>query len=338
MASGTSGCVSREALSAGSGASIDAWGRALVERAKRVFFDNFELILVAVLTLAAAYTVLAASNKLAFLNFFYIPVLLAAFFLGRRRGVLASVVAVLLIVVFAVIDPELFARNSLESPALNLFLWGAFLIVTAYVVGTLYDLKARAALDLKQAYEGILEIVAKFIDAVDGYTQEHSVRVSRLACKIAGQMDLTPEICENIRVAGLLHDIGKLDINLEVLNKASALTPTEWKHMMTHTNKGTALIEPMGGLLRDVLPIVQYHHEFFDGTGYYGVGDEEIPLGARILAVADSYDAMITDRPYRSGRTPREAKNEIQLRARQQYDPNVVEAFLVVMRNEVQID
>jgi len=313
-------------------------GEQLVEQAKRALFDNFELILVGVLTAAAAYTVLAAPNKLAFLDFFYIPVLVAAFFLGRRRGVLASVVAVLLIVVFAVIDPELFAGSTVESPALNLFLWGAFLVVTAYVVGTLYDLKSKATVDLKQAYEGILEIVAKFIDAVDGYTQEHSVRVSHLATKIARNMELDSQACETIRVAGLLHDIGKLDINLEVLNKASALTPAEWKHMMTHTNKGTALIEPMGGLLRDVLPIVQYHHEFFDGTGYYGVGDEEIPLGARILAVADSYDAMITDRPYRAGRTPREAKNEIQLRARQQYDPKVVESFLVVMRNEVQID
>ncbi len=313
-------------------------GEHWMQRAKRVFFDNFELVLVIVLTVAAAYTVLLASNKLAFLNFFYIPVLLAAFFLGRRRGVLASVVAVLLITVFAVINPDLFANDVVEAPALNLFLWGAFLIVTAYVVGTLYDLNTKANTDLKQAYEGILEIVAKFIDAVDGYTQEHSVRVSRLACKIAEEMGLTPESCETIRVAGLLHDIGKLDINLDVLTKASALTPTEWNHMMSHTNKGTALIEPMGGLLRDVLPIVQYHHEYFDGTGYYGVADEDIPLGARILAVSDSYDAMITDRPYRTGRTPREAKNEIQLRAKQQYDPRVVEAFLLVMRNEVQID
>jgi putative nucleotidyltransferase with HDIG domain len=309
-----------------------------VDSAKRMLNDNFELILVGVLTLGTAYTVLVSSNKLAFLNFFYIPVLLAAFFLGRRRGVLASVVAVLMIAVFAVINPQLFAYNALETPALNVFLWGSFLIVTAFVVGTLYDHKTRATGDLKQAYEGILEIVAKFIDTVDGYTQEHSVRVSRLARKIAEEMKLDVESCENVRVAGLLHDVGKLDINLEVLNKASALSPTEWKHMMTHTSKGTALIQPMGGLLRDVLPIVQYHHEFFDGSGYYGAGDEEIPLGARILAVADSYDAMITDRPYRTGRTPREAKNEIQLRARQQYDPRVVEAFLVVMRNEVQLD
>jgi putative nucleotidyltransferase with HDIG domain len=309
-----------------------------VERAKRAFFDNFELILVGVLTMAVAYTVLAAANKMAFLNFFYIPVLLAAFFLGRRHGVLASVAAVLMIGIFVVIDPDRFGGDTGDSSALGIFLWAAFLIVTAYVVGTLYDLKAKATVDLKQAYEGILEIVAKFIDAVDGYTQEHSVRVSRLACKIAEEMQLKGDTCETIRVAGLLHDIGKLDINLEVLNKASALTPAEWKHMMTHTHKGTALIEPMGGLLRDVLPIVQYHHEFFDGTGYYGVGDEEIPLGARILAVADSYDAMITDRPYRAGRTPREAKNEIQLRASQQYDPKVVESFLIVMRNEVQID
>jgi integral membrane sensor domain MASE1 len=148
-----------------------------MDRAKRILFENFELILVGVLTLAAAYTVLISSNKLAFLNFFYIPVLLAAFFLGRRRGILASIVAVLMIAIFVVINPELFADSAVQTPVLSIVLWGSFLIITAAVVGTLYDFKARATTDLKQAYEGILEIVAKFIDAVDGYTQEHSVRL-----------------------------------------------------------------------------------------------------------------------------------------------------------------
>lgn len=308
-----------------------------MERAKRLLAERFELVLVVVLTAAAAYTVLLADGKLAFLNFFYVPVLLAAYFLGRRVAVLAGVAAVLLITIYAVIDPSLFIRSYAGAPALDVFLWGAFLIVTAYTVGTLYDLKTQSNKDLHQAYEGIIEILAKFIDACDGYTQDHSVRVSGLAIKIAAEMGLGPAEQENVRVAGLLHDVGKLDINLDVLTKASSLTEDEWEHMKTHTTRGSTMLEPMGGMLKDVLPIVRYHHEFYDGTGYHGVADDLIPIGARILAVADSYDAMIADRPYRTGRTPREAKVEIEAHSGRQFDPAVVEAFSRVLRDQVQV-
>lgn len=125
--------------------------------------------------------------------------------------------------------------------------------------------------------------------------------------------------------------------NFEVLNKASELTPDEWEHMKTHASKGSSLLEPVGGMLEHVLPIVRCHHEYYDGTGYHGVAAEEIPLGARVLAVADSYDAMITDRPYRTGRTPHEAKLEIAQRAGVQFDPEVVAAFMRVMRDEMQV-
>ena len=299
-------------------------------------FDNFELMLVVILIAAVAFTVLVSPNKLALLNFFYIPTLLAGYFLGKKRGILAGVMAVLLIGLYAVIDPTLFNTDTVEIPAINVFLWGAFLILTAYVVGTIYEAKESSLQDLYQAYEGILEIVAKFIDAVDGYTQDHSVRVSDLGAKIARQMELGPAEIETIRVAGLLHDVGKIEINLEVLHKATSLDRDEWEHMKTHTSKGSALLAPMGGLLRDVLPIVELHHECYDGSGYHGAAGAGIPLGARILAVADAYDSMISDRPYRTGRTPWEAKLEIEQLAGQQFDPHVVSAFMSVMKGEVQ--
>jgi HD-GYP domain-containing protein (c-di-GMP phosphodiesterase class II) len=106
--------------------------------------------------------------------------------------------------------------------------------------------------------------------------------------------------------------------------------------MMTHTSAGTQLLEPVGGLLSDVLPIIYFHHESYDGTGYHGAAGEQIPIGARILAVADSYDSMITDRPYRTGRTPWEAKLEVDEHSGKQFDPLVVKAFMSVMREEVQ--
>jgi len=307
-----------------------------VNHVKRLMFDHFEAILVVVLVLAAALTVLVLPYRLAFLNFFYIPVLLSSYQLGRSKGMLTGLTAVLLITFFSVIDPTLFAGGAFGSPAINIALWGGFLLLTAYVVGTVNDARTLSLDDLHNAYEGIVEILSKFIDAVDGYTQNHSVRVAELACKIAKELGLTDADCDNVRVAGLLHDVGKIDINIDVLTKAASLTPEEFEHMKLHTATGTQLLAPVGGMLSEVLPVIYFHHECYDGSGYYGVSGDEIPVGARILAVADSYDSMITDRPYRTGRTPWEAKLEIDRHSGKQFDPDVVDAFMGILKTELQ--
>jgi putative nucleotidyltransferase with HDIG domain len=303
---------------------------------KAFVLRHFELTVVVVLVLGTAFAVLAAGNKLAFLNFFYIPTLVAAYFLGRRQGVFVAIAGVLMVGVYAVINPNIFESTGSDIPGLSLVLWGAFIIVTAFVVGTLYEMKKKAVDDLREAYQGILAILAKFIDAVDSYTQEHSMRVSDLAAKIAETMGLPEDEVENIRVAGLLHDIGKIDISLDVLRKASALDASEWAEVRTHPTKGTAMLRPVGGLLSDVVPLVECHHECYDGSGYLGKKGDEIPLGARILAVADSYDAMVCDRPYRTGRTPAEALKEVERCGGTQFDPAVVSAFKTVMHHQLE--
>lgn len=305
-----------------------------MQKAKAFVLRHFELAVVVVLVMATAFAVLVAGNKVAFLNFFYIPVLVAAYFLGRNQGVLVAVAGVLMVSIYAILNPGLFGGAPSDLPQLNLVLWGAFIIITAFVVGSLYEVKQSAVRDLRQAYQGILAILAKFIDAVDSYTQEHSLRVSNLAVEIAKTMGLRGDDVENIRVAGLLHDVGKIDVSLEVLKKASSLDADEWAQVKTHAVKGTALLQPVGGLLRDVVPLVEYHHEFWDGTGYLGVRGANIPLGARILSVADSYDAMVCDRPYRAGRTPSEALWEVERCSGTQFDPKVVEAFKQVMYHQ----
>jgi putative nucleotidyltransferase with HDIG domain len=303
-----------------------------MSQVKAFVLRHFELTVVVVLVLATAFAVLISTNKMAFLNFFYIPTLVAAYFLGRRQGVLVALAGVLMVGIYAVINPDVFRSTSSELPQLSLLLWGAFIILTAFVVGTLYEIKTSAARDLRQAYQGILAILAKFIDAVDAYTQEHSMRVSDLAAEIARNMILPEEDIENVRVAGLLHDIGKIDVSLDVLRKASSLDESEWAQVRTHTTKGTELLKPVGGLLKDVVPLVECHHEYYDGTGYMGKKGDGIPLGARILAVADSYDAMVCDRPYRTGRTPVEALKEVERCSGSQFDPKVVGAFKAVMQ------
>jgi len=302
-----------------------------MQKTKAFVLRNFELTVVVILVIATAFAVLVAANKIAFLNFYYIPVLVAAYFLGRNQGVLVALVGVLMVGLYAVLNPGIFIPSPTEIPQLNLTLWGAFIIITAFVVGTLYDYKKGAERDLRQAYEGVLEILAKFIDAVDSYTQEHSMRVAGLAGEIAETMGLSESEIEGVRVAGLLHDVGKIDVSLDVLKKASALDDDEWTQVKSHAHKGTEILQPVGGLLRDVVPLVEFHHERFDGTGYLGIRGANIPLGARILAVADSFDAMVCDRPYRAGRTAAEAIEEVERCRGTQFDPIVVEAFKRVM-------
>lgn len=308
-----------------------------MDRAKQFIVRHFEVAVVVVLVAATAFAVLVAANKLAFLNFFYVPSLIAAYFLGTRKGVMVSVLAVLMVTIYTIMDPTLFATSPVDIPYINILLWGSFLIVTSYVVGSLYELKETALDDLRQAYEGILEILSKFIDAVDRYTKEHSVRVSEFGVQIAQAMNLSKAEIENIRVAGLLHDVGKVDLSVDVLRKATALNDEEYQHVKTHTTKAQVLLRPIGGLLRDVVPLITSHHENFDGSGYHGFAGNDIPLGARILAVADAYDSMISDRPYRTGRTPAEAFKEIERCCGTQFDPTVVAAFKTIMKAQVEV-
>lgn len=303
-----------------------------MQRAKQLISEHFELALVVALVAATAIIILVAPQKIAFLNIFYIPVLVASYFLGRRQGVLAALVAILLVTIYAILNPAVLLPNSAESPAVALTMWGLFLLVTAYVVGSLYEIKARALADLRQAYDGVLELLSRFIDAADKYSDDHSVRIADLAAKIAVVMDVPNEQIDDIRVGGLLHDVGKVDLSLDVLRKASSLTDSEWEQIRSHTDAGKRLLSHAGGTLDGVVPLVECHHEHFDGSGYLGMAGEDIPLGARILAVADAYVSMLADRPYRMGRTPEDALSEIELCSGSQFDPMVVDAFLIVVR------
>ncbi|HXK60565.1 MAG TPA: HD domain-containing protein [Acidobacteriota bacterium] len=207
--------------------------------------------------------------------------------------------------------------------------WGGFLILTSVAVGSLYEIKERQLQDLKNAYIGVLEILSKYLESSDPYTKGHSVRVSELAAAIAEEMHLPANEIDNIRVAGLLHDIGKIEISGEVLRKAAALSDGEQAYIESHAEKGARLLSSVGSVLRDVVPIVLSHHRYFvshlesdptaEGNG--------IPLGARIVAVADSFDAMTSDRPYRRAMPPWQALEEIVANSGRQFDPKVVEAF-----------
>jgi HD-GYP domain-containing protein (c-di-GMP phosphodiesterase class II) len=139
---------------------------------------------------------------------------------------------------------------------------------------------------------------------------------------------LSPDEVEDIRAAALLHDIGKLDISRDLLHKAAKLTKEEYEEVQTHVEKGARMLQPVGGALSRIIPIILAHHDKFDGNGYTPTAGEDIPIGARILAVADNYDAMTSDRPYRKAMSPFDAKEIIEKGAGKDFDPEVVRAFL----------
>jgi putative nucleotidyltransferase with HDIG domain len=174
--------------------------------------------------------------------------------------------------------------------------------------------------------------LALAIDAKDQYTQGHSQKVSAYAVMIARALDMSPAEIEEIRLAALLHDIGKVGIPEVILNKSGPLDASEWETMKTHTELGAKILEPLKpmGRIRDM---VRHHHEFYDGTDYpLRLEGQKIPHGARVIAIADAYDTITSERAYKRARTTEDALAEIERCAASQFDPEIVHVFVEMMR------
>ena len=300
-----------------------------MEAFKQFIVKHFEKVLIIIILIATFIGTYLIEEKSIVLNFFYLPVVSAGYFLGRRLGVLTAIFSILVVVISTLLFPEAFFKGQdVFSTLAQLFSWGGFLTLASIAVGTLYEQNERRLRDLKNAYIGVLEILSKYLESTDRYTKGHSVRVSELAMEIAIAMELPREEVENIRVAGLLHDIGKIDVSGDILRKAAELSSEERDLIDQHTVKGAYLLTSVGSVLKEVVPMVVSHHKYFmSGTADRGDEMKNIPLGARIIAVADAFDAMTTDRPYRKGMLPRQALEEIVKNTGKQFDPKVVEAF-----------
>lgn len=185
----------------------------------------------------------------------------------------------------------------------------------------------RLNLDIEQTYIETIMALAMAVEAKDPYSAGHSKRVAFYAVKAAEQLGLDEEAARLIHAAGVLHDIGKIGIRDEILLKPTPLTHDEERLMEQHPLIGEAILKPVRSLQK-AMELVRCHHEFYDGTGYpAGLKGDAIPLGARILTVADSYDAMVTDRPYRKRLSLDAARAELTRYASIYYDPEVVDAF-----------
>lgn len=184
--------------------------------------------------------------------------------------------------------------------------------------------------ELEQSYQATLLALSAALDARDRETEGHSQRVTKWALAIGRQLNLSPDELTNLERGALLHDVGKIGISDNILRKAGPLTPAERQVMNQHPQLGYNMLRGIA-FLQDALPVVLYHQEMYDGTGYpAGLQGERIPLGARIFAVADTYDAMTSVRPYRQPLSHAEALAEIERCRGSQFDPRVVDAFFAL--------
>jgi len=296
---------------------------------------NKELWLVLSLFVIALLINLLVDSQRMVLAFYTLPTVMSAYLYGRRHATLTALLSVLLVALL------IFSQNPVFEPAtrlasvehrwLDFLAWGSTLIITAYLVGTLYEIKDRQVKEIRETYHGILLILRHFISK-DKYTENHSYRVSVYATKIAAAMELHPERIEDVRAAALLHDIGKLDISRAILYKAAKLTKEEFEEIQSHVSRGVSMLEPVGGSLRRILPIILAHHDRFDGSGYGPAQGHDIPIEARIISVADVYDSLTSDRPYRQAMSPFEAKEIVLKGSGKEFDPAVVDAFAGLFR------
>lgn len=301
---------------------------------------NKELwILLSLFVIALLLNYVVASQKMV-LGFYVLPTLGSAYLYGRREATLTAFASVLMVVLLLIYS-DAFGSGAETAQAsmgatgfakwLDVTVWGGSLVITGYLMGTLCERKNEQLTELRETYHGVLMILRHFISK-DNYTENHCHRVSVYAATLAAAMDLSSAVIEDIKAAALLHDIGKLDISRELLYKAAKLTAEEYEEIKQHVHKGIDMLEPVGGSLRRVIPIILAHHDKFDGSGYHATKGEAIPIESRIIAVADVYDSLTSDRPYRKAMSPFEARDVIVKGAETEFDPAVVAAFQKAFR------
>jgi putative nucleotidyltransferase with HDIG domain len=192
---------------------------------------------------------------------------------------------------------------------------------------------ARLYGDLRNLFYNTVETLVRTIQAKDQYTAGHSTRVSRYALMIADKLGLSTKDKHELYLAAMLHDIGKIGVPDDLLNRPGNLSQVEMERVRNHVVVGASMIEMLGEM-HPIVPLIRHHHECYDGSGYPdGLKGEQIPLVSRIIAVADMYDAMTSDRPYRKRRTHQFAVEEILTASGTKIDPRVAEAFLSVLKD-----
>ena len=191
----------------------------------------------------------------------------------------------------------------------------------------LEDKVEEQMIDARRLFLGAIEALVSALEAKDKYTGGHSRRVTEIALAIGKELGLSRHDMEDLRWGSLLHDVGKIAVHEAIQNKPGSLTPEEYEHIMTHSHIGASIVQPV--VNGKITEIIEHHHDHYDASGLHQVvAGHDIPLGARVIAVADAFDAMTSDRPYRAAMSVAQGIQEIRRCAGTQFDPVIVAAFL----------
>jgi putative nucleotidyltransferase with HDIG domain len=219
--------------------------------------------------------------------------------------------------------------------------WPVILIAPLFLVLRVFSRERQERLEqmaqLNDAYQGTALLLGDVVEADDSYTGEHSKGVVRLSLDVAAELGLDPAQTRNVEFGALLHDVGKIAIPNEIINKPGKLNEREWEIVKTHTIEGQKMLERIGGFMSGIGTIVRASHEAWDGSGYPdGLQGEEIPIEARVVSACDAFNAMTTTRSYRRAMRPEDAIAEMEACAGSHFDPRVVEALLRVVQTSEQ--
>lgn len=225
--------------------------------------------------------------------------------------------------------PLFFALVPLALALAQIYLWGGGFSLLLFIIPLLVARQVfQTYISLKDTYLEVIKSLVAVLEAKDPYTKGHSERVAALAFELGKTFKLKPEKLTILKYAGILHDIGKIGIPHQILRKPARLSLYEYEQIKAHPESGALILQELK-FFDPIIPIVFHHHERYDGTGYVdGLKCKEIPFLARILAVADAYDAMTSPRPYRAALTKEEACQELLINSGTQFDPLVVNKLL----------
>jgi HD-GYP domain-containing protein (c-di-GMP phosphodiesterase class II) len=285
-------------------------------------------VLVALLAAFTAALVAVGGPPSPVTHLYYVAVVLAAVLYGPRAGVLTGALSAALAepLTLALLD----RLDDIDDGALVRA--GAMMLV-GWVCGSLTRSLLARVEALETLNQETIFAFVRAIDARDPYTARHSEKVAAHAVRLARALGLPPAACERIHLAGMLHDVGKVALERSILHKPGRLTDAEWREVREHPARSAHIIGAVSRFA-DYVPGARHHHERYDGLGYPdGLAGDDIPLDARILAVADAYDAMTSDRSYRPALSHEEAVRRLQQDAGTQFDPVCVATFAALERD-----
>ena len=302
---------------------------------------NIEGFLILIILISVMFINFFIYSKVAFLNFYYLPVIIAGYFLGKRLAVLGAFFSILMVWVFVLANLEIYLIDNTKFDLyFNLTIWGGFLVISGWMVGQLAE-KLREDLDTSNKLRmEITQRLSRAAEFKDNDTGLHVIRMSHYARLVAEALDVGEEWADMIFHAAPMHDVGKIGIPDKILLKPGKLDPDEWQIMKSHTTMGGEILS--GGtseLMKMSHTIAMTHHEKWDGSGYpEGLKEDEIPLEGRIVAVADVFDALTSERPYKKAWSVEKSLALIEEESGKHFDPQVAQAFTKILPDILAIE